>query len=217
MRRVAQKDEFRSNVHRGGRTEALRLSEEFERTAVRAVQILGLRVAGVDMLEGADGPQVMEVNSSPGLRGIENITRIDVAGAIIEYMSTHISFPDMDIRQRLTAWKGYGVAELYVGKKSNLAGKAIAESGLRDQQITVLELKSAKGNVTPNPEGDKMLRLGDRLLCFGKLDAMRAFSTPRKRRRPKRLNRETIEEASSTPQAERREPMLSESPRDFMV
>ena len=62
MRRVAQGQEFRSNVHRGGRAEAVTLDPVYEETAVRAAQILGLRVAGVDMLEGREGPQVMEVN-----------------------------------------------------------------------------------------------------------------------------------------------------------
>ncbi|MEM9696903.1 MAG: RimK family alpha-L-glutamate ligase, partial [Myxococcota bacterium] len=71
MRRVAQGQEFRSNVHRGGRTEAVELDDHFRETAVRAAQIMGLRVAGVDMLESKEGPQIMEVNSSPGLEGIE--------------------------------------------------------------------------------------------------------------------------------------------------
>ncbi|MGD2168113.1 MAG: RimK family alpha-L-glutamate ligase, partial [Gammaproteobacteria bacterium] len=71
MRRVAQGQEFRSNVHRGGVTEPVHLTDEYRETAVRAAQILGLRIAGVDMLEGKDGPQIMEVNSSPGLEGIE--------------------------------------------------------------------------------------------------------------------------------------------------
>src|SRR5210317_2212832 len=70
MRRVAQGQEFRSNVHRGGIAEPVELSDEFKDTAVRSAQILGLRIAGVDMLESATGPQVMEVNSSPGLEGI---------------------------------------------------------------------------------------------------------------------------------------------------
>src|SRR5690606_33851091 len=65
MRRSAQGDEFRSNVHRGGSVEPVTLDPDFERVAVRAAQIMGLKVAGVDMLEGNDGPQVMEVNSSP--------------------------------------------------------------------------------------------------------------------------------------------------------
>ncbi|MFT7091080.1 MAG: ribosomal protein S6--L-glutamate ligase [Candidatus Azotimanducaceae bacterium] len=114
MRRVAQGQEFRSNVHRGGVAEAVELSDEYAETAVRAAQILGLRVAGVDMLESATGPQVMEVNSSPGLEGIESSTGLDVAGAIIDYIAAQVDFPEIDVRQRLTVSKGYGVSEIYV-------------------------------------------------------------------------------------------------------
>ena len=71
MRRRAKGDEFRSNVHRGGTVEPVELTPEYEQAAVRSAQIMGLRVAGVDMLEGNEGPLVMEVNSSPGLEGIE--------------------------------------------------------------------------------------------------------------------------------------------------
>ena len=70
MRRVSHGQEFRSNVHRGGVTEPVVLDEKYCDTAVRAAQIMGLRIAGVDMLEGKDGPQIMELNSSPGLEGI---------------------------------------------------------------------------------------------------------------------------------------------------
>ncbi|MCA9415378.1 MAG: RimK family alpha-L-glutamate ligase, partial [Candidatus Omnitrophica bacterium] len=70
MRRRAVGDEFRSNVHRGGTVELVELNEEFEKTAIRAAQIMGLRIAGVDMLEAEEGPQILEVNSSPGLEGI---------------------------------------------------------------------------------------------------------------------------------------------------
>ena len=93
MRRVAQGQEFRSNVHRGGLTEPVVLDETYCETAVRAAQIMGLRVAGVDMLEGKDGPQIMEVNSSPGLEGIERCTQLDIAGAIIDYIAAQVDFP----------------------------------------------------------------------------------------------------------------------------
>src|SRR5688572_32723629 len=85
MRRTAIGDEFRSNVHRGGSVEKVELTPEYEQVAVRSAQIMGLKVAGVDMLEGANGPLVMEVNSSPGLQGIEAATQLDVAGAIIDF------------------------------------------------------------------------------------------------------------------------------------
>ncbi|MCA9429859.1 MAG: 30S ribosomal protein S6--L-glutamate ligase, partial [Candidatus Omnitrophica bacterium] len=80
MRRRAVGDEFRSNVHRGGTVELVELNEEFEKTAIRAAQIMGLRIAGVDMLEAEEGPQILEVNSSPGLEGIERATQKDIAG-----------------------------------------------------------------------------------------------------------------------------------------
>ena len=75
MRRIAKGDEFRSNVHRGGRTEPVELDADAARIAVQAAQIMGLRVAGVDLLESDQGPLVMEVNSSPGFEGIENADR----------------------------------------------------------------------------------------------------------------------------------------------
>lgn len=86
MRRRAQGDEFRSNVHRGGSVEKVDLDPAYAEVAVRAAHIMGLRVAGVDMLEGNDGPLVMEVNSSPGLQGIESATGKDIAGLIIEHL-----------------------------------------------------------------------------------------------------------------------------------
>src|SRR6476620_7128964 len=142
MRRVAQGDEFRSNVHRGGSVEPVDLDPEFERTAVRAAQIMGLRVAGVDMLEGQDGPLVMEVNSSPGLEGIEKATKLDVAGSIIDFVDNQVAFPEIDVRQRLTVSTGYGVAELLVQHSADLVGKRLDESGLRDRDVTVLTLRS---------------------------------------------------------------------------
>lgn len=85
MRRVARDEEFRSNFHRGGRVEPVKLEPIYESVALKAAEVLGLNVAGVDILEGKDGPLVMELNSSPGLEGIEAATNKDVAGAIIEY------------------------------------------------------------------------------------------------------------------------------------
>jgi len=181
MRRVAQGQEFRSNVHRGGRTEPLKLDETYSETAVRAAQIMGLRVAGVDMLEGRDGPQIMEVNSSPGLEGIEGATQLDVAGAIIDYIAAQVDFPEIDLRQRLTVSRGYGVTEIHVPEGSEYVGKQINESGLRDKDINVLTLNRGT-TVIPNPRSHRQLEAGDRLLCFGKLDLMRDLIPARVRR-----------------------------------
>jgi ribosomal protein S6--L-glutamate ligase len=83
MRREARKGEFRSNLHRGGFGVATQLSHEVEEAAVRAVRVLGLDVAGVDLLESADGPKVVELNSSPGFEGLERATGLDIAGEMI--------------------------------------------------------------------------------------------------------------------------------------
>lgn len=186
MRRVAQGQEFRSNVHRGGLTEPVILDTLYRETAVRAAQIMGLRVAGVDLLEGKNGPQVVEVNSSPGLEGIEACTQLDIAGAIIDYIGAQINFPEIDLRQRLTVSRGYGVAEIYIPVGSEYIGKTIQESRLRDKDITVLTLYRGTA-VIPNPRSHRQLQAGDRLLCFGKLDLMRDLipAKVRRKRRPK--------------------------------
>ena len=185
MRRVAQGQGFRSNVHRGGRTEFVALDEAYRGTAVRAAQIMGLRVAGVDMLEASDGPQIMEVNSSPGLEGIETCSQLDVAGAIIDYIAAQVDFPEIDLRQRLTVSSGYGVTEIQVPEGSQYVGRTIAESGLRELDINVLTLHRGT-SVIPNPRPARILEPGDRLLCFGKLESMRSMipEKTRKRRRP---------------------------------
>ncbi len=185
MRRVAQGEEFRSNVHRGGRAEVVELDDTFKAAAVRAAQIMGLKVAGVDMLESKEGPQIMEVNSSPGLEGIEGATGLDIAGTIIDFISQQVSFPELDIRQRLTVSQGYGVAELVVSKDSVLAKKAIDGSGLRQKDIIILTLRR-EGSVIPNPKGSRVLQAGDRLLCYGKLDSMRDMLPTRRRKKPRK-------------------------------
>lgn len=186
MRRVAQGQEFRSNVHRGGVAEAVELDEQYRETAVRAAQILGLQVAGVDMLEGKNGPQVMEVNSSPGLEGIETATGLDIAGAVIDYVSAQVDFPEIDIRQRLTVSKGYGVSEIYIPEGSEFLGKTIKEVMDAEKDINVLTLyRSAKA--IPNPRRERVIEPNDKLLCFGKLESMRAMipNKAARRRRPK--------------------------------
>ncbi len=86
MKRQGKEGEFRSNLHRGGSAAVVRLTPEERSTAVRAASIMGLNVCGVDILRSNHGPVVMEVNSSPGLEGIENSTGKDVAGLIIEFI-----------------------------------------------------------------------------------------------------------------------------------
>ncbi len=90
MKRQGPEGEFRSNLHRGGTASLVRLSPAERSTAVRAASIMGLEVCGVDLLRSNHGPVVMEVNSSPGLEGIEKASEKDVAGTIIEYMEKRV-------------------------------------------------------------------------------------------------------------------------------
>lgn len=182
MRRVAQGQEFRSNVHRGGIAEPIELDEQYAETAVRCAQILGLRVAGVDMLEGKNGPQVMEVNSSPGLEGIETCTELDIAGVVIDYIAAQVDFPEIDLRQRLTVSKGYGVTEIYIPEGSRFSSQTILETKLAESDINVLTLYRGS-KIIPNPRSDRVLEPGDKLLCFGKLESMRSMVPARTRRK----------------------------------
>jgi ribosomal protein S6--L-glutamate ligase len=187
-RRVAKAGEFRSNLHRGGSAEAVQLDDAYEAAAVRSAQVVGLQVAGVDMLEGNDGPAVMEVNSTAGLQGIETSTGIDVAGSIIDYVRENVRMPDVDLRQRLTVSRGYGVAEIPVHEGSELLGKTIATCGLAEQDVQILTVHRG-GKVVPNPRADREIAAGDRLLCFGKKAVMQSFvpevKPPRVRKLPK--------------------------------
>jgi ribosomal protein S6--L-glutamate ligase len=85
MRRTARAGEFRSNIHRGGVAEALELGREYAETAVKAARVMGLEVAGVDMLEARTGPKIMEVNSSPGFEGLEAATGLDIASLYVRH------------------------------------------------------------------------------------------------------------------------------------
>lgn len=90
MRRQGKEGEFRSNLHRGGTSQIVELTPEEERTAILSAKALNLGVAGVDMVQSNRGPLVLEVNSSPGLEGIERATRFDIAGEIIKYIERNV-------------------------------------------------------------------------------------------------------------------------------
>ena len=90
MKRQGKKGEFRSNLHRGGSAEVIELTDEEELTAIKAAKAIGLGVAGVDMLQSSKGPLVLEVNSSPGLEGIEGATKKDIAREIIKFIERNV-------------------------------------------------------------------------------------------------------------------------------
>ena len=105
MKRTGKMGDFRANLHRGGKAEAVALTEEERKTAIRSAEVLGLNVCGVDMLRSNRGPVVIEVNSSPGIEGMEQASGADVAGAMIEFLE---SAPAGETRARRRRWAGTG-------------------------------------------------------------------------------------------------------------
>ncbi|MEZ5988717.1 MAG: RimK family alpha-L-glutamate ligase [Planctomycetota bacterium] len=196
MRRRAQGQEFRSNIHRGGTAEPVELDEEWQECALKAARVLGLKVAGVDMLESNEGPQVMEVNSSPGLEGIEGTTRLDIAGAVIDFIRDQVDFPELDIRQRLTVSRGYVVAELVIPDGSPFVGQTIEGSGLQERDLVLLTLRRGR-SVISNPKRSRVLEPEDRLLCYGKMEAMRDLIPDREKRRKERKIRKLRSEVAN--------------------
>ena len=91
MKRQGPPGEFRSNLHRGGLGEKVRITPQERSAAVRAARTLGLNVCGVDLLRSKNGPLVLEVNSSPGIEGLEKATGVDVAGLMVEFLERHAS------------------------------------------------------------------------------------------------------------------------------
>ncbi len=100
MKRQGAKGEFRSNIHRGGTATPVKLSKKEYATAIKAAKVLGLNIAGVDMLQSTRGSLIMEVNSSPGLEGIEKATHINIAGKIIEFIEKNVRNREM-IKDRI--------------------------------------------------------------------------------------------------------------------
>lgn len=90
MKRQGKEGEFRSNLHRGGTASVIKLTDEEETAALKAAKAMGLGIAGVDMLQSARGPLILEVNSSPGLEGIEQATGKDIANSIIKYIERNV-------------------------------------------------------------------------------------------------------------------------------
>jgi ribosomal protein S6--L-glutamate ligase len=182
IRRTAQGQEFRSNVHRGGVATAIDLEPEYAKAAVRAAQIMGLKICGVDMLEGANGPQIMEINSSPGLEGIEGATGLDIAGEVIDFIYDQANLPEIDLRQRLTVSHSYGVTDLSILEGSMWIGQTIEQTRLRDEDVVVLTLKRGE-QVISNPKSSRVLEAQDTLLCYGKIKNMQKMIADRPKRR----------------------------------
>ena len=126
----------------------------------------------------------MEVNSSPGLEGIEKCTQLDIAGSVVDYIAGRVDFPEIDIRQRLTVSRGYGVTELTIPEGSAFLGKRIDEAGFEEKDINVLTL-TRDSKIIPNPKRSRVLEENDRVLCFGKLELMKELVPTKTRKKRK--------------------------------
>ena len=170
MRRKARGREFRSNYHLSGTVEPVQISDEYAAIACRAARLLGLNIAGVDLLEGNDGPLVLEVNSSPGLEGIEKASGVNVAGAIIDYVVSESDFTEVNVDQLLKTIPGQGVVSLHMKNHPHLAGSKISDLFTGDVPVFAI---SRDGDLIWNPEIDLQLRFHDILLCYGDMKQMR--------------------------------------------
>lgn len=174
MRRIAQGEEFRSNVHRGGRAEPITLDQQCAATALRAAHVVGLHVAGVDMLESHEGPKVAEVNCSPGLQGIESATGLDIAGAIVDYLQAQTDYSDEAVE---ASPEGYDLVEIIASDENGLAGQTIGGPMIEGRGLTVLRL-AHNGAVVERPDRHTRLQAGDRLLCFGRARELQLIANP---------------------------------------
>jgi ribosomal protein S6--L-glutamate ligase len=169
MRRKARGREFRSNFHLNGTVENVEISEEYADVARRAARLLGLDIAGVDLLESDRGPLVLEVNSSPGLEGIETATGINVAGAIIDHCITHQGFSNIGLDQLLRSRPGHGVVSVNVSRHPILNGKQIGDifTAVNEQFVFAI---AREGMHIWKPRRTFTLRRGDEIICYGEIE-----------------------------------------------
>ena len=170
MRQRAEGREFRSNYHLNGTVEKVELPEGYAEAACRAARLLGLNIAGVDLLEGRNGPLVLEVNSSPGLEGIEKASGVNVAAAIVEFVMEDTAFQEVDIGQLLRTVPGSGVLSLQLRNHPKMVGRR-----LREVFASIPVFALSRGNrLVWNPDPDVQLRYDDVLVCYGELTELRS-------------------------------------------
>ena len=172
MRRRARGREFRSNYHLNGTVEKVELLPEYEEAACRAARVLGLHIAGVDLLEAKNGPLVLEVNSSPGLEGIEKASEVNVASEIIDYVTSETAFSDVDLDQLLRTVPGSGVLSLQIRNHPQLVGQPLESLFNSNSEIPVFAL-SRENELMWNPSNEIQLRYEDVLICYGELTELR--------------------------------------------
>ena len=173
MRRKARGREFRSNYHLNGTVEKVDLPDDIAEVACRAARVLGLHIAGVDLLESDQGPLVLEVNSSPGLEGIEKASGVNVAGEIIDHVTSEASFSKVDLDQLMRTVPGQGMVSLQIRNHPDLVGERLCDLFKTSGHVPVFAL-SRDNSLLWNPDSELQLRYADVLICYGELTELRS-------------------------------------------
>ncbi len=177
MRRRARGREFRSNFHRGGSVERVELPEEYLEVAKKSAKVLGLEIAGVDLLESERGPLVLEVNSSPGLEGIESASGVNVAGEIIEHCIANHGFSTASVDQLLRSKPDHGVVSIAVNRHPQLAGRQLGDI-FPDIGHQVVFAVAREGSHIWRPRRTFTLRKGDELVTYGRISDIHKILQP---------------------------------------
>ena len=170
MRRVARGREFRSNFHLGGQVETIELEDEYAKIAIRAANLLGIEVGGVDLLEGRSGPILLEVNSSPGLEGIEKASKINVAGRIIDMISQRHRIQSTDLQEVIRRRSGHGALTIRIKDWPEFIGRRIKDVQMGDSRA--LTLLRGKDHIW-SPNENLVLQPNDELVIYGEIASIR--------------------------------------------
>jgi ribosomal protein S6--L-glutamate ligase len=171
MRRRAHGREFRSNFHLGGTVESIELPDDYARIACKAARLLGLDIAGVDLLESSRGPLLLEVNSSPGLEGIEKASGVNVASHIMSHVVEAHAFTPVDLNQLLSNKEGHGTLSLKVRRYPELVGRRLGDLMTFDDDGSIAAIGRAGAHIW-NPSEDLVLREADELIFYGAIDIL---------------------------------------------
>ncbi len=171
MRRVSNGREFRSNYHLGGRVEQIDLPDDYAKVAIEAANHLGIDVGGVDLLEGRSGPILLEVNSSPGLEGIEKASGINVAGHIIEMIAKRHKIQSVNLDEIVRRRTGFGTVTVVLNIWPQFIGRSISEVVPPD--ANVVTIIRGKENIW-SPDVELILQPNDQIVLYGPLESMRS-------------------------------------------
>tara|TARA_X000001036_G_scaffold145367_1_gene138258 strand:- start:34886 stop:35983 length:1098 start_codon:yes stop_codon:yes gene_type:complete len=171
MRRVSNGREFRSNYHLGGRVEQIDLPDDYAKVAIEAANHLGIDVGGVDLLEGRTGPILLEVNSSPGLEGIEKASGSNVAGHIIEMIAKRHKIQSVNLDEIIRRRTGFGTVTVILNTWPQFIGRSISE--VIPPNSNVVTIIRGKENIW-SPDVELILQPNDQIVLYGPLESMRS-------------------------------------------